>query len=84
VDDVKLTGTYNRSFASGPFIIMPADTATARTVINNYNSPLAAAEKVNVYKADNSFSADIRYNVSHKPKIAVYDDGAMPIYTPMY
>jgi Secretion system C-terminal sorting domain len=75
IDDVILTGDYNRSFVSGPFIIAPADTAAARTVINNYNSPLAAAEKVNVYYAYNSFSADIRYTVSHKPKIVIYDDG---------
>jgi hypothetical protein len=75
VDDIKLTGTNNRGFASGPFIIMPADTAAARTIIDNYNSPLAAASKVNVYKMNTSANIDIRYTLVHKPMIAVYDDG---------
>ncbi len=75
VDDIKLYGQLKRSFAAGPFIIQPADTAAARTIINSYNAFRGSGSKVNVYKLTNATNIDIRYTLVHKPLIAVYDDG---------
>jgi hypothetical protein len=75
IDDVELSGTYVHQFFAGPIIILPSDTAAARTVINAYNAPLAAASKIKVYQTDESISADVRYTLDHKPYIAVYNDG---------
>lgn len=75
VDDVIFTGTYVRNFYSGPFIIMPQDTALARPVIEAFNALYTGANKVNVYKLEVSRDVDIRHNIGHKPYIAVYNDG---------
>jgi len=77
IDDVKLMGNPYKSFQfiSGPMVISPSDTTAARTVLNSYNTPLLAAEKIKIYKTAESISADVRYTLTHKPYIAVYNDG---------
>jgi hypothetical protein len=75
VDDIIFSGTYVRNFYSGPFIIMPQDTANARPVIEAFNALYTGANKVNVYKLEVARNIDIRHNLGHKPYIAVYNDG---------
>lgn len=75
IDDVIFSGSYVHSFVAGPLIIMPADTAAARSVINAYNAPLAAASKIKIYETEEVTQADIRYTLTHKPYIAVFNDG---------
>ena len=66
--------TYD--FKAGPFIIFPADTNGVRVIINNFNSALAAAQRVKVYATTTATTVDQRYDMyGLKPKIAVVDDG---------
>lgn len=63
----------NLAFSGGPFIV-PAeyDNAALRTLITNFNTGFTA---VTVYKTTAATTADIRYTLTHKPKIAVGPDG---------
>jgi len=79
VDDIIFTGTYVRNFYSGPMIIMAEDTSRARPVIEAFNAPLAAAEKVNLFVMTGPKAVDVRYTLGHKPYIAIYDDGGNAI-----
>lgn len=54
---------------------MPQDTALARSVINTFNNAQLVAERVRLYQTTEPISADVRYTLTHKPYIAVYDDG---------
>ena len=66
--------TYD--FKAGPFIIFPSDTNGVRVIINNFNSALAAAQRVKVYATTTATIVDQRYDMyGLKPKIAVVDDG---------
>ena len=68
-----VAGPANVSFSGGPFII-PAeyDTPTLRGYINSFN---AGGADVVVYKTTAATTADIRYTLNHKPKIAIGPDG---------
>jgi uncharacterized repeat protein (TIGR01451 family) len=85
-DDVDFTASVTRiagtagvqgpavgQFAGGPFIVTREyDTQNLRNLIasfNNFGTP------VTVYKTDADASIDIRYTVTHKPKIAIGPDG---------
>lgn len=68
--------SFNDTFKAGPLVIMPADTAAARPVITAFNNKQVAASKVKLYKTNSvNNNIDIRYTLTHKPFIAVYDDG---------
>ena len=71
--DAGVSGPADVSFSGGPFII-PADydTQSLRNLIDAFN---AAGTDVVVYKTNAATTADIRYNLTHKPKIAVGPDG---------
>jgi hypothetical protein len=67
------TGSFG--FKSGPFIIMPQDTAVAGPIIRAFNAAQTVANRVNVYKLETAQNIDIRYTLDHKPLIGIYDDG---------
>ncbi len=57
------------SFRSGPFIIDSAYAQAARTIITNWGKNVA------VYRLTTNITADIRYTLYFKPRIAVFDHG---------
>lgn len=61
-----------RNFNGGPFIVAPEYAALAKTEIDDFNT-LGFA--VTVYEVKTVATADIRYTITHKPKIAVGPDG---------
>lgn len=61
------------SFSGGPFVVARQfDTPNLRNLITTFNS---AGTPVTVYKTNEDVSVDVRYNMTHKPKIAVGPDG---------
>ncbi len=61
------------SFSGGPFIIpVEYDTPALRSLITTFNS---GGTDVVVYKTTQPTTADVRYTLTHKPKIAVGPDG---------
>lgn len=63
----------NISFAGGPFVVAREfDTPDLRNLISTFNG---AGTPVTVYKTNADVSADVRYNMTHKPKIAIGPDG---------
>ncbi len=61
------------SFSGGPFVIpVEYDTPSLRNLITTFNG---SGTPVVVYKATTSAAIDIRYTLTHKPKIAVGPDG---------
>jgi fimbrial isopeptide formation D2 family protein len=68
-------GSTNEAFSGGPLIIPAAYKTAAISIINSFNSPLSNSQKVRVYNVNSSFTAPIRYTLTHKPKIAVGPDG---------
>ncbi|HMQ04096.1 MAG TPA: carboxypeptidase-like regulatory domain-containing protein [Pyrinomonadaceae bacterium] len=68
-----VAGPATVNFSGGSFIIAPEyDTPTLRSLITNFNS---VGTPVVVYKTNADALADIRYNLTHKPKIAIGPDG---------
>src|SRR5688500_13147858 len=62
-------GPANVSFAGGPFIITrDYDTPFVQGLIANFNT---GGAPVTVYRTNADASVDIRYTLTHKPKIAV-------------
>jgi len=71
--NVGVAGPANINFSGGPFIIPGEyDTPSLRSMITTFNN---SGVDVVVYKTNQATTADIRYNLSHKPKIAVGPDG---------
>ncbi len=65
------SGTVN--FSGGPFIVpVEYDTPSLRSLITTFN---AGGTDVVVYKTTAATTADVRYTLTHKPKIAVGPDG---------
>lgn len=63
----------NVSFSGGPFIIpVEYDNASLRQLITTFNG---GGTQVVVYKTTAPTTADVRYTLTHKPKIAVGPDG---------
>lgn len=61
------------SFSGGPFVIpVEYDTPSLRNLITTFNG---SGTPVVVYKTTASTAIDIRYTLTHKPKIAVGPDG---------
>ena len=68
----------SRNFSGGPMLIFMGDVPTGvnvGTIINNFNSGLATAAKVNVYQLSAATTVDQRYILSQKPKAAILNDG---------
>ena len=66
-------GPANVSFAGGPFIITrDYDTPFVQGLIANFNT---GGTPVTVYRTNADAAVDIRYTLTHKPKIAVGPDG---------
>lgn len=87
LDDIDITAMVERiapgvmpaatlSFRSGPFIVpdtvLPCGLST-REIINAFGSNVA------VYKLSQNIVADIRYTLTHRPKIAVFNNGGNQI-----
>ena len=67
------TGSYaNRDFRAGPIAIFPGFEAQAQAIINSFNG---GGTDVNVYELQSSTSVNVYSNLTHKPKVAVFDDG---------
>lgn len=61
------------SFAGGPFVVANEfDTQAVRNLISTFNS---TGTPVTVYETNADTTADVRYTLVHKPKIAVGPDG---------
>jgi hypothetical protein len=68
-----VAGPASVSFSGGPFVIAAEyDTPTLRNLISTFNG---GGADVVVYKTNSAASVDIRYTLTHKPKIAVGPDG---------
>lgn len=68
-----VAGPANVNFSGGPFVIPAAyDTPSLRTLITNFNG---GGTDVVVYKTNAAVNIDVRYTLTHKPKIAVGPDG---------
>jgi hypothetical protein len=68
-----VSGPANVSFSGGPFIIpFEYDTPTLRNLITTFNG---GGTDVVVYKTNAATTADVRYTLTHKPKIAIGPDG---------
>lgn len=66
-------GPANLSFAGGPFIVTREfDTQDLRDLIASFNGSGTA---VTVYKTNADAAVDVRYTLTHKPKIAIGPDG---------
>ncbi|MGD9563768.1 MAG: carboxypeptidase-like regulatory domain-containing protein [Pyrinomonadaceae bacterium] len=66
-------GPVTADFSGGPFIISAEyDTPELRNLINTFNG---GGPDVVVYKTNAPTTADVRYTLTHKPKIAVGPDG---------
>ncbi len=72
-DDGSASGTL--SFSGGPFIVAAEYAAIAKGLITAFNASLGGAG-VTVYEVTTaSVQVDIRYNLDHKPLIAIGPDG---------
>jgi hypothetical protein len=68
-----VAGPADVSFAGGPFVITREyDTPPVRNMINTFNSTGTA---VTVYSTNADTTADVRYTLTHIPKIAIGPDG---------
>ncbi len=68
-----VAGPADLSFAGGPFVITrDYDTPPVRALINSFNS---GGTPVTVYRTNADTSADVRYTLTHIPKIAIGPDG---------
>ncbi|MGD9563769.1 MAG: carboxypeptidase-like regulatory domain-containing protein [Pyrinomonadaceae bacterium] len=66
-------GPASLDFAGGPFIVAQEfDTPALRSLITAFNG---AGTPVTVYKTNADTSADVRYTLTHIPKIAIGPDG---------
>jgi hypothetical protein len=59
----------SRSFYSGPFIVDVIDTNKAAQIIRSYSNNVA------VYQLLSNTIVDVRYTLTHKPRVAVFNDG---------
>lgn len=67
-----VAGPASVSFSGGPFIVAQEfDTPTVRNLITTFNN---AGTDVTVYETNANASVDIRYTLTHKPKIAIGPD----------
>src|SRR5688572_26752109 len=68
-----VAGPADASFAGGPFLITREyDTPFVQNLISTFNG---AGTPVTVYRTNDNALVDIRYTLTHKPRIAVGPDG---------
>jgi len=67
------SGASSLSFSGGPFIVHRDFNVAARTIISAYNGSGAG---VNVYETTADATVNVRHTLTHRPKVAVFDDGA--------
>ncbi|MCA1614083.1 MAG: hypothetical protein LC800_08015, partial [Acidobacteria bacterium] len=60
------------NFSGGPFIVHRDLAVAARTAISAY----ATANNVTVYETTADATVSVRHTLTHRPKVAVFDDGA--------
>jgi uncharacterized repeat protein (TIGR01451 family) len=60
-----------RNFSGGPFVVHRDLAAPARSVISAY----ATANNVAVYETTADVTVSVRHTLTHKPKVAVFNDG---------
>ncbi|MEM0998159.1 MAG: Ig-like domain-containing protein, partial [Bacteroidota bacterium] len=60
------------SFFGGPLVIDSVYADSARIVIANYNNP---TDPVQVYRLTQNIVVELRHLLTHKPRIAVFDNG---------
>jgi uncharacterized repeat protein (TIGR01451 family) len=68
-----VAGPANVNFSGGPFVIQKEyDTPSLRSLISTFNGGGTA---VTVYKTNADVLVDVRYTLTHKPKLAIGPDG---------
>ena len=67
------SGASTLSFRGGPFVVHRDFNVAARAVITAYNGTGAG---VNVYETTADATVNVRHTLTHRPKVAVFDDGA--------
>ncbi len=66
----------NVSFSGGPFIVAPEYAVIAKPVVTAFNNIISGTtDDVTVYQTTASATIDIRYTLTHKPRIAIGPDG---------
>ncbi|HYH87567.1 MAG TPA: hypothetical protein VEX60_19080, partial [Pyrinomonadaceae bacterium] len=73
-------GAASLNFSGGPFVVHRDFAVPALTVINSY----APANNVAVYQTTADVTTSVRHTLTHRPKIAVFDDGASAIIHTTY
>lgn len=67
----------SQSFSGGPFIVHPGYEAQALPIITSFNNYITGTTNdVVVYQTTATSTADVRYTLTHKPKIAVGSDNS--------
>lgn len=67
------SGASALSFSGGPFIVHRDFNVAARAIISAYNGSGAG---VNVYETTADATVNVRHTLTHRPKVAVFNDGA--------
>ncbi|HEX8293229.1 MAG TPA: hypothetical protein VF570_15820, partial [Pyrinomonadaceae bacterium] len=67
------SGASTLSFRGGPFVVHRDFNVAARSIISAYNGTGAG---VNVYETTADATVNVRHTLTHRPKVAVFDDGA--------
>ncbi len=67
------SGASTLSFRGGPFVVHRDFNVAARAIITAYNGTGAG---VNVYETTADATVNVRHTLTHRPKVAVFDDGA--------
>lgn len=65
-------GFAARDFRAGPIAIFPGFETEALAIINSFNG---GGDNVNVYELQSATFVNVAQTLSHKPKVAVLDDG---------
>jgi len=64
-------GAASRNFSGGPFVVHRDYAVAAKNAIGTY----AASNNVTVYETTADVTAPVRHTLTHRPKVAVFDDG---------
>ena len=65
----SITGSANRDFRAGPFIVYPGFESQAMNVINSFGN------NVSVYELTQNAAIEIKHDILHKPKAALLNNG---------
>lgn len=71
------TTSGSQAFSGGPFIVYPGYETQALSIITSFNNYISGtANDVVVYQTTSLATVDVRYTLTHKPKIAVGSDNS--------